>query len=171
LEVLNAILSGQGGRLFLQLRDRQSLAYAITSFFQEGVEPGFFGVYIGTDPRKVEEASHGLRLELEKVLSKKVSADELQRAKRNIVGSFEIELQRLSAQASNYAYNELYGLGWEHYKEYSQKILKVTADEVLQVAKKYLNPRQETSVVVGPEAPKMETGRTSMPSHASASDM
>ena len=32
LEVLNAVLTGQGGRLFTELRDRQSLAYSVFSF-------------------------------------------------------------------------------------------------------------------------------------------
>ena len=53
LQVLNAILSGQGGRLFFELRDKQSLAYALSSFSVEGLEPGSFGVYIGSAPEKV----------------------------------------------------------------------------------------------------------------------
>ncbi|MFZ3073118.1 MAG: insulinase family protein, partial [Thermodesulfobacteriota bacterium] len=46
-EVLTEILSGQGGRLFIELRDKKSLAYALSAFARPGVEPGTFGVYIG----------------------------------------------------------------------------------------------------------------------------
>ncbi|MCE9624839.1 MAG: insulinase family protein, partial [Deltaproteobacteria bacterium] len=56
LDVLNNILAGQGGRLFLELRDKLSLAYSVTSLSQEGIEPGYFGVYIATEPRKVATA-------------------------------------------------------------------------------------------------------------------
>ncbi|MGI9553827.1 MAG: M16 family metallopeptidase, partial [Thermodesulfobacteriota bacterium] len=35
-EVLNSILAGQGGRLFLELRDKKSLAYTVTSFLSPG---------------------------------------------------------------------------------------------------------------------------------------
>src|SRR5206468_12719819 len=45
LEVLSAVLSGQGGRLFVELRDKRSLAYSVTSFSMEGVDPGYFAVY------------------------------------------------------------------------------------------------------------------------------
>ena len=44
LDVLTQILSGQGGRLFLELRDKQSLAYSVTAFDLEGVDPGIWGV-------------------------------------------------------------------------------------------------------------------------------
>src|SRR5205085_7673780 len=47
LEVLSAVLSGQGGRLFVELRDKKSLAYSVTSFSMEGIDPGYFAVYIG----------------------------------------------------------------------------------------------------------------------------
>ncbi|MGH9391500.1 MAG: M16 family metallopeptidase, partial [Vicinamibacteria bacterium] len=47
LEVLNTILSGQGGRLFIELRDKQSLAYSVTSLSVEGYDPGYFAVYMG----------------------------------------------------------------------------------------------------------------------------
>ncbi|MFI5324200.1 MAG: M16 family metallopeptidase, partial [Thermodesulfobacteriota bacterium] len=54
-EVLNTILSGQGGRLFIELRDKKSLAYTVTSFYTPGLEPGYFGVYIGCAPQKEQE--------------------------------------------------------------------------------------------------------------------
>ena len=36
LDVLTQILSGQGGRLFMELRDKRSLAYSVTAFAMEG---------------------------------------------------------------------------------------------------------------------------------------
>ena len=43
LEVLATILSGQGGRLFVELRDKRGLAYRVSAFSVEGVDPD--GVY------------------------------------------------------------------------------------------------------------------------------
>ena len=68
IEVLNTIMSGMGGRLFLELRDKKSLAYTVTSFYTPGLEPGFLGVYIGTAPQKEEEAIHGMKEQLELLL-------------------------------------------------------------------------------------------------------
>src|SRR5204862_7756526 len=40
LEVISQILAGQSGRLFLELRDKQGLAYSVTATSVEGLAPG-----------------------------------------------------------------------------------------------------------------------------------
>ncbi|HET9754607.1 MAG TPA: pitrilysin family protein, partial [Myxococcales bacterium] len=79
LEVLSAVLSGQGGRLFVELRDKRSLAYSVTSFSMEGVDPGYFAVYMGTSPEKVDAALAGIREELVRVRDEPVPEAELSR--------------------------------------------------------------------------------------------
>ncbi len=71
------MLSGQGGRLFLELRDKKSLAYTVTSFYTPGIEPGFFGVYIGTAPQKEAEAVSAIKEQLGLVLENGITDDEL----------------------------------------------------------------------------------------------
>jgi zinc protease len=136
--VLNNILAGQGGRLFLELRDKMGLAYVVSSLHQEGVEPGFFAVYMGTEPTKVDIAIDGIKNELNKVTTKMVDKDELERAQQYIVGTYELESQRNSALASAYAFNELYGLGIDEVAKYPKKVLSVTRRDVLEVAKRYI---------------------------------
>ena len=150
-EVLNTILSGQGGRLFLELRDKKSLAYTVTSFYTPGLEPGFFGVYIGTAPEKEEEAISGIKSELQRLLKDGVTEAELSRAQNYLVGNFEIGLQQNSSQAAKIAFDELYGIGWEEYKSYPDKIYSVTTEDVLEVARKYINLDSYTLSVVKPE--------------------
>lgn len=138
LDVLNNILAGQGGRLFLELRDKLSLAYSVTSVSQEGIEPGYFGVYIATEPRKVPTAIEGILKELEKILAKPVAKEELERAKQYMVGAYEIDLQRNSTVATQLAFNELYGLDRQEWKKLPQKVLKVTQNDVLKVARRII---------------------------------
>jgi zinc protease len=64
LKVIEAILSRQGGRLFLELRDRQGLAYSVSAFASEGIEPGVFGVYFACSPDVLERAVEGVLTEL-----------------------------------------------------------------------------------------------------------
>ena len=149
-EVLNSVLSGQGGRLFLELRDKKSLAYSVTSFYSPGMESGYFGVYIGTAPEKENEALRAIKKQLE-LISKGVEEDEIERAKNYIVGSFEIGLQRNSSQASTVAFDELYGIGTYEYKKFPEKILTVTADDVVRVAREYINPEIAVVAVLKPE--------------------
>jgi zinc protease len=150
-EVLNAILSGQGGRLFLELRDKRSLAYTVTSFFTPGLEPGFFGVYIGCAPEKQEEAIQGIKEQLALVLENGVTDGELKRAQNYLVGNFEIGLQQNSAQAAKIAFDELYGLGWDEYKRYPEEIYSVTKDDIQRVARKYIDLDKYTLAIVKPE--------------------
>ncbi|MBW1709347.1 MAG: insulinase family protein [Deltaproteobacteria bacterium] len=79
LEVLDRLLSGQGGRLFIDLRDKQSLAYTVSSLFRPGLGTGTFGFYIAFAPSKYDQVKAGLT----KVISdlNDISPEELNRAK------------------------------------------------------------------------------------------
>lgn len=149
-EVLNNILAGQGGRLFINLRDKQSLAYSVTSVLTEGIEPGFFATYIGTEPKKIDQAIKGILGELERIREKKVPLSELKRSRNYIVGNYDLDLQKNSTVASTIAYNELYGHGIREFKDYPKKILSVTSEDVLEVARKYLKLDSYVLSIVGP---------------------
>ena len=75
--MLTQVLGGQGGRLFVELRDKQSLAYSVTAFEMEGVDPGIFAVYMAGDPAKLDESLDGIRGELDKVVNEPVGDEEL----------------------------------------------------------------------------------------------
>jgi len=149
LKVLEALLSRQGGRLFYELREQRALAYAVTAFGVEGVTPGVFGVYLGTDPSKVEEALTAARAELERLREKPVSVTELEQAKKYLTGSYEISLQSNSAQAEEMGFHELYGLGYDHGRRYLAAINNVTVEDLRRVARTYFDDTAHTVVVVG----------------------
>jgi len=158
LELLSAGLSGQGGRLFLELRDKQALAYQVTAFTQEALDPGYFCVYMATDPKKLTKAVDGISRELEKLRQDGLTQDELDRNKRQIVGGFEIDLQRAAARAANLAFNDRYGLGFQEYLEYPKRVLAVTREEVIEVARKILDPQKSALAVCRPaDAPAVAT--------------
>lgn len=150
LEVLNNVLSGQGGRLFLKLRDEQSLAYTVTATVMEGIEPGYFAVYIGCEPKKVEAAIEGIYRELQKIIDEKISETELKRAQNYIIGNYAIDLQRNNTVVSTLVYNELYGMNLSDFDNYTQKILIVTSEDIMQVAREYLTLKSPTIAIAGP---------------------
>jgi zinc protease len=151
LEVLATILSGQGGRLFVELRDKRGLAYRVSAFSVEGVDPGYFAVYIATSPENLAVAKSGIEDELGKIAAVPVPKAELERAKRYLVGAHEISLQRRAALASTLAFHEAYGVGWDEYRRYAPGILGVTAADVQRVAKKYLVRERAIVATVKPE--------------------
>jgi zinc protease len=150
LEVLAHVLSGQGGRLFSEIREKRALAYRVSAFSLEGVDPGYFAVYVATSSEKVEEAMRAIRQELKAVAENGISADELHRAQRYLIGTHAIGLQRRSAIAAALAFYEAYGQGWKSYRLYGDNIMKITVADVVRVARKYLDPQREVVAVVEP---------------------
>lgn len=149
-EVLNNILAGQGGRLFLELRDKKSLAYTVSSSLVSGIEAGFFSIYMGTEPKKVDTAIEGILEELRKITSDPVSDLELNRAKQYLIGNYQLDHQRNAAVASTLAFNNLFGYPLLEYQNYPLHIEKVTKEDVLEVARHYLKLNAYTLAIVRP---------------------
>jgi zinc protease len=152
LEVLAYVLSGQGGRLFTEIREKRALAYRVSAFSVEGLDPCYFAVYLASSPENLDEAVKVVRHELHEVAEKGITADELARAQRYLIGVHAIGLQRKSALAAALAFHEAYGQGWKTYRQYGDFIMKVTVAEVARAARKYLDPQREITAVVKPPA-------------------
>ena len=102
LDVLNNVLTGQGGRLFRRLRDEEALAYTVASFVRPGMSPGVFGLYMACDAPKVDRAYEGLIRELDLIKKAQVSDAELQKAINNLIGNHLISLQSSSDRAETF---------------------------------------------------------------------
>lgn len=150
LKVANAMLSGQGGRLFAHLRDERALAYAVTSTSTDGVAPGYLAGYIATSPANAKEALEGLRREIAGLAVGRLDEEEVRKAERKLAGSHEISLQENSVRAAQMCLDELYGLDWLEFKSLAGKILKVSRADVEAVARKYLSTDGWVAALVGP---------------------
>lgn len=150
LDVLGAVLGGQGGRLFVELRDRQSLAYSVNAYSSCGLDAGTFAFYVATSPTKVDQAIDAIRLEVERLRADGVTEAELERARRYLIGRRDIGLQRQSARAGYYAFDELYGRGYDHGYDYAERIEAVTPDHVAEAARRYFVSDNEIIAIVGP---------------------
>ncbi|MEM7412296.1 MAG: pitrilysin family protein [Myxococcota bacterium] len=148
LEVISQLLAGQSGRLFLELRDKQGLAYSVTATSIEGLAPGYFAVYIATAPEKLEDARTGLLEELEKLVQGAPPQDELDAAIRHLVGNYQIDRQRNAVHAAHTSLNALYGLGADAGRHYAERVRAVTRDDVLRVAQRLVKLDAYTEAVV-----------------------
>ena len=150
LDVLSTVLSGQSGRLFLELRDRQSLAYSVSAMHVEGLDEGCFSFYMGTSPEKIGQAQAGMWQEIERIRHERVLDEELDRAKQALAGEFAIGLQSRASRAATLCLNELYGLGRAAYRGQVDALLSVTAEELLSAAQQFLDPERCVEVVFAP---------------------
>lgn len=150
LSVMSAVLSGQGGRLFLDLRDTKSLAYSVHSMHAEGIEAGYFATYIGCAPEKIKIAIEGIYHHMNRLCSQAVTRSELDRAHAYLIGQKAIEFQYHSTRSMALGLDHIYGNGYQSPQDYEESIRGVTTEKILNLAQKLLRPERETLTVVCP---------------------
>ncbi len=137
LTVLQNVISGLGGRFFEELRGRQSLAYSVSAFLVARLHAGAFVSYIATSPEKEEIAKSGLLREFEKLTKEPITAEELERAVRYTIGSFQIGLETYHAQMTENAHNFLLGKDLDEIENFPRRVAQVTREDILRAAQKY----------------------------------
>lgn len=159
IQLLAAVLSGQGGRLFYELRDRQSLAYSIFASQLPGLDASAFTIHIGTSPEKIEQAVNGIRTEIEKLRADFIPEEEIERARRYLIGNHDIGLQQNSVRAMSFALDELYGFDYQRAFSFGDHIAAVTSDDIRRVLMTYLDPERMLVSIVKPSATEVDAAR------------
>ncbi|HEY0369491.1 MAG TPA: pitrilysin family protein, partial [Chthoniobacterales bacterium] len=137
LELIDEASSDLGSRFFIRIREQMGLAYYVGTSQLQGLVPGMFAFYLGTDPQKLEPVKKELLDEIAKLASDGLTSEELQRAKKKIIGQQQIANQSNDSLGYAAALDELYGLGFDHYKKLEAEVEAVTVEEVKRVARKY----------------------------------
>ncbi len=138
--VVSAIASGLGGRFFEQLRDRQSLAYTVSAFPVERRAGGAFAAYIATSPAREDEAREGLLREFAKLRDDVPQHEELERARRYLIGTHAIAQQSGAAVLGDLVDAWLFGTGLDERRAFAGQIEAVTAQDVQRLARRYFDP-------------------------------
>ena len=108
LDLLNTVLGeGMSSRLFLEIREKRGLAYDVHSYSSKHSDGGYFGVYVGVDPKKAEEAVHAVLDELQKVVDHQVPEEELTKAFEFTKGRLRLGLESTNSLASWLCQQEL----------------------------------------------------------------
>ena len=152
VDVLASILgSSFSGRLFKSVRENEGNAYNLGGFSIPGIDTGYIYFYVLTSPEGMEPSKEILLNELVKIASEEVSEKELNDTKSFLKGTFREGLETNSALSFVSGLDELYGMGFDNYKEYSKRIDNVTAQDILFLAKKYLNKDAMILLTVEPK--------------------
>jgi zinc protease len=148
LRLLASAVSGLGGRLFEELRSKRSLAYAISAFPMARWRAGAFVAYIGTSPQREAEARDGLIEQLGLLKTELLDADEVERAKRYMIGAWKIRSQTKAAQLGELANAVLFGDGLPEIRSFEARIQAITAEAMRNAAMKYLDTSRVVEGVV-----------------------
>lgn len=149
LAVLLEVLGGEGGRL-AALRQQRPL-YQVSALSLLGAEPGYLAVRLSTSPEQLEAARAAVRDELRRLSDHPVGEGELARARQRLVLAHEAALQRRGALAAALARAEAAGLGWAEPRGYEAAVLRVSAAEVQQAARRYLDEGRAVLAAVLPD--------------------
>lgn len=150
IQVMNYILGGGGfsSRLMDSVRNERGLAYSVSSHFDAEKFIGSFQVTMQTKNETAGEAIRIAREEIQRLRQERVGEEELQAAKDYLIGSFPLRLDTNQAVANFLSLVEFYGLGLDYPEKYPDLIRRVSRDDVLRVAQKYLQPENLIVVVV-----------------------
>ncbi len=149
LRLLETLLGGQGGRLFVELREKKSLAYTVSPMLMEGLERGYVGTYIACSPSKKEEAVKGIRSVLESLVKRAPSARELQRAQEYYLGRRAMDLQSDSALSSHLGLELLYDLEYRTEEEIARAVEEVSIKDLQRVCRTYFLDAHQVTASVG----------------------
>jgi zinc protease len=150
LSVMNYILGGGGfsSRLMLNIREEKGLVYDIHSFFAAEKYGGRFQVGLQTKNESANIAIREVLNEIRRIKTEPVTDSELSDAKSFLTGSFPMRIETSSRIAGFLVAVEYYDLGVNYIDNYPVYINSISKEDVLRVAKKYLDDVNFTLVVV-----------------------
>jgi predicted Zn-dependent peptidase len=149
VKVLGAVLGGGvSGRLFVELRDKQGLAYSLGTINPSRAGPSFLLSYLGTAPASAEPAEAGMLREIDRIRAEPPTPEELVRAKAYLQGFLAMDRRTNARRAWYLAFFELIGAGYDFPDRYTRELAAVTAADVQAAARRYLE--RPTIVVLRP---------------------
>jgi predicted Zn-dependent peptidase len=147
---------GPAARLFLNLREDKGYTYGAYSGFGGSK---FRGTWVSGSEVRTEVTDGAMKefmYELKRLRDEKVPADELDNAKRAIVGSFALSLEQPQGLLQNIITQKLFNLPADYWDTYPQKASAVTAEDIQRIAQKYIDLNRLQIVAVGDAAKARE---------------
>jgi zinc protease len=154
LDLIDEASSDLGSRFFIRIREQMGLAYYVGAGQMQGLVPGLFSFYLGTDPQKIEPVKTALLDEIRKLANDGLTPEELARAKKKLIGQQEIANQSNDAFGYHCALDELYGLGFDYYKQLEHDVNAVTLGDIKSAAAKYFRDQPYVLATVRPSEKK-----------------
>jgi zinc protease len=148
----NSVLGqfGMMGRIGDVVREKSGLAYYAYSSLSAGVGPGAWEVSAGVNPKNVKKTIDLVTKELKRFIKNGVTKDELADSQANYIGRLPLSMESNGGVAGALINIERYGLGLDYFQRYEGIVRDVTRDDVLNVARKYIDPDALVIATAGP---------------------
>ena len=154
LNLLNSILGGGGGfdtRLMDQVRRQRGLVYSVSSSLNLNRDRGTFDIYFSASPAKVRPALAVVRSQLARVQRQPVTASELSQAKTKLYARALVSEEATDAIVGNVSNIATNDLPLDYYQTLRDRYFKLTAQELLQAARRFIHPNNLVETFEGPK--------------------
>ncbi len=152
LRIGNNILGefGMMGRLGQRVREEAGLAYYAYSSLSLSCGPGAWEMIAGVNPENIEQAIKLITEEVRRFVTETVSEAELSDTKSYFLGRMPLLLESNSGVAISLMNMEHFGLGLDYFRNYPKQVQAVSAEDILNASKKYLDPDRLGIAFAGP---------------------
>jgi zinc protease len=149
--VMNHILGGGSftSRLWTEVREKRGLAYSVYSSLSPFKHGPMLAGATSTKNERASESISVISTEIEAFASGNVTADELDKAKKYLTGSYALRFDTSTKIARELLQAQLDDLGMDYFAHRNQEIAAVDANDIARVAKRLLDTKQMLIVVVG----------------------
>lgn len=153
LDLLADILAGKkSSRLYKRLVYQSQLASSVSAYAYTPKDPGLLQISVSLKPQSNSKAV--LKIiseELQKMQKKPFTEDELQQAKTSVLLSHINSMKSFHGKAQSLALNEVVMGDYQFFFKDIERYSKIETQQIQDVAKKYLNPWQETRIYIKPK--------------------
>jgi zinc protease len=150
LALLEEVMSGLSSDLGAEIREKRGLVYYVGASNRPGLVPGHFFLYAGTREDQAAEVERLMAEQLQRLAKDGPRADELARAREQLVSESMMSRQHNEGLAQTCALNELYGLGFDHSLQIESRLGVWTADKLRQVAAEFFGENRRVVSQVFP---------------------
>lgn len=159
VEVLNSLLGGGvSSRLFQRVREELGLVYAVFSLTSYFSDAGALAIYAATEERKLAQVVDLLWGEVEALAHRPPPPSELSRAIQRLQNAFLLSLDDPSGRVARLGTAAALGRTPASPDEVVRRLGAVTAEEVQDLARRYLNLDRSAWAAVGPSADRLQRG-------------
>jgi len=157
LDLLSVVLGGSmSSRMFSEVREKRGLAYSVKSDTDDYSESGAIMTQAGVGHDKLYEATRAILGEYKKIKQKLISKEELAKVKEIVLGKMLIRIEDSEEIAFHYACETLLAEKILTHTDLRKIYQRITADDIMRVAKKYLVPEKIGIAVIGPKLQKQK---------------
>lgn len=151
----NILGGGMSSRLFQKIREEMGLAYNVYSFSDFFKDGGVFGIYLGTNQKKLTSAVNSILKEILSIKRKNISRKELDHAKYQLKGGLILGAESSAYQMNRLARHELFFQDFFSLDRTISLIDKVKAQDVAEVSNRLLDWDKLCVTVLGPADKKI----------------